>query len=791
MKSSLTLLAVFSLVLALFSPARADWVLDGTPLCHTVKGSQYYPTIISDGVGGAIVTWCDERNGIGSADIYVQRVNASGVPQWTAEGVALCISANSQVLPAIVSDGAGGAIVAWEDGRLDADIYAQRVSSSGIPQWTWNGVVVCTASNNQHAPTLISDGAGGAIIAWYDYRNGINNDIYVQRLDASGTPQWTADGVALCTAAGEQLGQTITSDGAGGAIVTWSDSRSGTNYDIYTQRVNASGVPQWTADGVPLCIAANDQSSPKIVSDDAGGAIVVWQDSRNGSYDIYAQRVSSYGYVQWTIAGVSLCLAANQQHYPTTVSDGDGGAIVTWYDSRGGTDADIYAQRVGASGASLWEADGVALCTSANDQTGPTIVSDEAGGAIVAWQDFRSGTSFDIYAQRVNAFGAPQWLYDGTVVGAAANSQVVPSIVWDGAGSAIVAWQDFRSVNYDIYAQRVEGRYGYWGHPEPTLASVSDVPGDQGGKVKVNWNASGRDELNQRVISHYSIWRATDAATVAGIQPVNLSDIGPNYKGRAVRIERGPTTDYYWELVGNVDAIYRSAYSYTAATSYDSTASGGAVHQFQVVAHAYNDQYTNWPSNVVSGHSVDNLAPAAPLMLTAQRVGADVHLKWNHAVAPDLRDYSVYRASTSGVTPVSLNFLASADDTVLVDAGAPGTALYYVVTAYDVHRNQSAPSNEASVNATTGVGSTPAITALTVLQNSPNPFTGTTTLSIGLPSASDVEIDVYDVAGQRVRVDCRGRARAGEAWTSTVTTTPDSYSRAGCTSIACTPAERR
>jgi hypothetical protein len=158
---------------------------------------------------------------------------------------------------------------------------------------------------------------------------------------------------------------------------------------------------------------------------------------------------------------------------------------------------------------------------------------------------------------------------------------------------------------------------------------------------------------------------------------------------------------------------------------------------------------------------VDNLAPAAPLFLTAQRVGADVQLKWNRVRVPDLRDYSVYRKTTTGVTPVPINFLASAPETVLVDASAPASALYYIVTAYDVHANQSPPSNEASVGATTNVGDTPAITQLTVLQNRPNPFAGTTEFEIGLPAASEVALEVYDVAGRRVRAQTLPRQAAG------------------------------
>jgi flagellar hook assembly protein FlgD len=110
---------------------------------------------------------------------------------------------------------------------------------------------------------------------------------------------------------------------------------------------------------------------------------------------------------------------------------------------------------------------------------------------------------------------------------------------------------------------------------------------------------------------------------------------------------------------------------------------------------------------------------------------------------------------------VPINFLSNADDTVLTDSSAPTSALYYIVTAFDVHANQSAPSNEASVQATTGVGNTPPITALTLLQNQPNPFAGTTDLRVGLPANSDLSIEVYDVAGRRVRAQSLAQQQAG------------------------------
>ncbi|MGD1047581.1 MAG: T9SS type A sorting domain-containing protein [Candidatus Krumholzibacteriaceae bacterium] len=455
-------------VLVIAAPSVwANWVQDGVAIC-TATGNQQYPMIASDGAGGAIFTWQDQRSG--NYDVYVQRVNASGTVQWTADGVAVCAAAGDQYAYAIASDGAGGAIVGWFDNRSGSyDIYAQRVDASGAAQWTANGVALCTAAGTQYSPAILSDGAGGAIVTWYDHRSG-NYDIYAQRVNASGTVQWTANGVALCTAARDQYSPIIASDGAGGAIVSWYDQRSG-NYDIYAQRVNASGAVQWTADGVALCAATGDQCCSGIVSDDAGGAIVTWYDQRSANYDIYAQRVNASGSVQWTVDGVALCTATGDQMVPSIASDGAGGAIVAWHDYRSGADRDVYAQKVNASGAAQWTANGVPLCTAYGDDYYPVITSDGMGGAVVAWFDIRSGYN-DIYAQRVNASGAVQWTANGVGVCTATQGQAYPAIVSDGASGAIVTWQDLRNgANWDIYAMRVDAN----GFPVLTAAETPKV----------------------------------------------------------------------------------------------------------------------------------------------------------------------------------------------------------------------------------------------------------------------------------------------------------------------------
>ena len=743
---------VLTCLLLLPSATFAAWPQNGVAISAAAL-NQNLPRVISDGAGGAIMAWEDLRNS--SAVIYAQRVDALGIPQWTPDGLNLGTQGNA---PQLIPDGAGGAIITW---YRSGDIYAQRVNSAGTALWTTGGVAISTFTGAQQLPTIASDNAAGAIITWQDSRNGVDYDIYVQRITNLGVPQWTADGVAVCTVALSQQAPQIVADGFGGAVITWADGRSGST-DIYVQRVNSSGVMQWTANGVGLCTAVDFQSDPSIVSDGSGGAIVAWEDNRTLAWDVYARRINSAGTPQWTANGVVLSAQANFQFNAVLLPDGLGGAFAAWDDGRNAGIPDIYVQRLNSSGTALWAANGVALATTGNGSE-PEIASDGLGGAIVAWSDTRSGNA-DIYARRINGSGVPQWTANGTALCTAAGIQRTVALASDGGGGAVVAFEDARvvvGVN-DVYAQRIE-RNGYWGYPSPDIVAVRDIPGDQGGQVNVSWNASRLDPWPDELIDSYTVWRslspsAAAAAIAAGAEVWrDRSGPAPSSRNNALRVQEINQTTYYWQLIHTVGAYGLNNYSDIVPTPFDSTVASSQALYFQVIAHATVGQ---WVSSPASGRSLDNIAPAAPLQLAAQRVGADVHLIWNKNDEADLHDYAVYRKSSAGVTPTPIYFLESADDTVLVDANAPGSSLYYIVTAIDLHSNQSAPSNEANVSPVTGVGDTPRSFVLSV-SNYPNPFNPRTTVSYTVPSRGAVSITIYVASGARIAKLFDGERAAG------------------------------
>ncbi|HGJ65619.1 TPA: hypothetical protein ENS27_09540 [bacterium] len=379
---------------------QVRWTKDGVAVCIE-KGNQWHPNIVSDGEGGAIIAWWDGKISYTETDIYAQRINADGKILWKAGGIPICKASGAQQEHDMIADGAGGAIIVWHDYRnanIARDVYAQRVNAKGKTLWTNDGVAVSKVKNDQVYPNLVSDGAGGAIIAWHDGRDD-SGDVYAQHLDAKGNALWEKDGIPICKMFGSQLYPAIAQDGFGGAIITWMDDRNGGNWDVYAQRVDAKGKILWLDDCVPVCTANLDQYDYSVFGDNKGGAFIAWRDMRDENWRIYAQRIDAEGNPAWKKDGILVSIEKGSQYNPNMVSDGADGVIITWWDARDVV-ADIYAQRIDSKGNFLWVKGGAGICIAEGGQQDPYPVNSGIGSAIIVWWDKRR-IDADIYAQRI------------------------------------------------------------------------------------------------------------------------------------------------------------------------------------------------------------------------------------------------------------------------------------------------------------------------------------------------------------------------------------------------------
>jgi hypothetical protein len=708
-----SLLAVLCLVLCA-GTAQAQWVTNGIPVCNA-DYQQYGPRIVRDGPDGAIVVWTDYRNG-SDGDIYGNRIGTDGTIWAGLGGVPVCTATGTQYDAMVVAVDTGDVIVAWLDGRDGAQrLYAQRVDT-GTCVWTSDGIDVCPDAAYLYNARIVPDGAGGAIITWYENRYAGSYDIFAQRIDLDGNLVWGSGGIDVCTYTGDQYNPEIAVDGLGGAIIAWWDYRG--DGDIYAQRVDADGNLLWDTDAVPVSAAGGNQYNPRLVAASGGGAFVVWNDNRTGYEEIFAQWIDQDGAPMWQIDGLPVTAGSWYKYAPQLVDDGTGGVIVAWYDYRTWNAYQVYAQRFDSSGGTVWGSNGIMLMNAYSYNYDISMVPDGFGGAIVAADLYVDNVSpNDIYAQRVDQDGNVLWGPRAAVC-LASDYQYAPVLAPDGSGGAIVVWEDYRiDPSYsDLYCQRMSAS-GLWGNPEPEIVSCLDVPGDQGGWVRIKTRASALDAAGEigSPIMGYNVWRmiwgggplaASAGAASSGVAKVPASDLsklsalladpatamGIRVSGPDAASLGLPPGD--WESVGFWFATRDTLYNIVVPTKNDSTEAGTAEETFIVTAHS-STAGVFAASEPAMGYSVDNLAPG----LTAGFAGNEsamppgLALSWNPNIASDLWKYDVYRGDDEFFVPDQSNQIGTTDGTLIVDGSWVKAYMYfYKLVAVDRHGNTSIPA---------------------------------------------------------------------------------------------------
>ena len=446
------------------SEGRADWLSNGNPLA-TMSGHQSSSSMVYDGIDGAIVAWEDTRGTPGVRELYAIRVTRAGGldPAWPADGLLLVAAASDKSRPQVVSDGVGGAYVVWRDDRAgNWDIYAQRVTRWGTiaDGWPISGLPICSDPGFQDEHLAVSDGFGGLLVAWIDFRTKFTFSVFAKRvtLDTSSPSGWAPDGNVAVSSVSQHFLTGLAPNGSGGVFVGLVRDD-----DIFVQQLSSTGSRPagWPTAGLAVSTLSVNQSETRVVSDGTDGVFVVWTDYRADG-DIYAQRVDGAAGFLLPSNGVPVCGSAGQQALPTATADGAGGVTVAWKDLRSGG-PEIYAQRIDPTGTAhpSWPASG-RLLGGAGSTTGTNlaILGQEDGGAIVTWDDPTCCPSVprNIFAQKVTGDGgiATGWPAAGLLVCAETSEQQRPALTSDGAGGALIAWQDFRNgLDWDQFVGRV------------------------------------------------------------------------------------------------------------------------------------------------------------------------------------------------------------------------------------------------------------------------------------------------------------------------------------------------
>lgn len=420
-------------------------------------------TIISDGEGGYIMAWQDIRSGnlpndSDLANIYIQRLNADGVPQWTANGLLVCGAIHEQAHPLLAlcktSTNQTRVMVVWRDHRdyPRIKIYAQSYNLTGIAQWAADGVQVADCDGLAFRnPDVIASADGQRVL--FSYLKRSNNSTYLQAINPdNGATLYAGDGTLIESNMSEQV-KFSQAEGSTDINIVWHKytPEGGYSENIYAQRVAvATGAKQW-ANPTKVCIATGVQWYPEIQ-----GNIVVWRDERfpGPNVEIFAQRLNADGTVAWAANGINVTNDPASQFYPRLASAGANSVWVTWADDmlNNKDSSFVSLQKINADGTLAFGNQGLKLASTKGRAQG-MVVSQDDGGALVLYE----GLNYQQYrAHKISATGQKLWGPIGQPVGGLTENSLDLPVSIEGipisGGGAVFAVAEYR----DIWALRAK-----------------------------------------------------------------------------------------------------------------------------------------------------------------------------------------------------------------------------------------------------------------------------------------------------------------------------------------------
>jgi hypothetical protein len=325
----------------------------------TASGHQQR-VLVKAGGGGYLAVWHDLRNqAANGADIYGAWIAGDGT---VGPEMAICACASDQWNPVAGYDPVTNTfLVVFLDGRgsgsgNDAyDLWGAVIPAGG------NGVVTAiplvVATGGQRGPQLGYDKENQRYyLAWNDRRSGVDYDIYGSRVSPTGT-LLDVGGVLLSGAVGNQFRPTVTDrrpvSGVNNHLVAWTDYRNGAQADVYGVSLDGNG----SVVGTEFAISTNAANQANVVAEvdwiKTKKSVVgyITEEVSAGNYDIFRATVDPSGGVagDTLVVGIgSGALDDQRAEVVTYATDGtnDYGFLTVWMDKRNGTDYDIWGIKV-------------------------------------------------------------------------------------------------------------------------------------------------------------------------------------------------------------------------------------------------------------------------------------------------------------------------------------------------------------------------------------------------------------------------------------------------------------
>ena len=288
------------------SPAGQKlWGTDPIIYASGTDENYTYPAIIPSDNGSVIVVHTGSTGPFFAAvvHIYAQKFDTDGSTLWGTNGVGIQTLGGIPfyVHPTVISDSKSGVFVSWYDDRDFNNLFssfAQHVTSSGTVSFPTDGAELSTASMHHLYPSLAFNSNTNELFSFWLEETSLQDQfaIYGQKLDASGTPQWTATGKSFTTMSSNTLfGPYPQPIDTSVYVIYLEGNASGVNNGVNAFMVNSDGNFSWSPNIVDMSDPTADKLHSVATMSSDNVVKFAWEDTRSGDRGIYAQNINPDG----------------------------------------------------------------------------------------------------------------------------------------------------------------------------------------------------------------------------------------------------------------------------------------------------------------------------------------------------------------------------------------------------------------------------------------------------------------------------------------------------------------
>jgi hypothetical protein len=554
--------------------------------------------------------------------------------------------------------------------------------------------------------TAFSDISGGAFVFWEDIKGSSNSDIYFIHIDKNGDVSFRADGKVVSTRTGLKENPIAFVEPAGNAIVLWKGFDKRKNPELFVQKLSPNGLRLWQNEGIQLTDSKIEKVDFSLRVDKRGYTYtshITKSLSSGNKFSLRYNVLAPNGKILSDSLKGSLYTSFNTLSETEIIPDNKGGSFIFWLENLNQKTI-LRLQYVDSTGSRIWGPKPLNVSKPNTNVLNYSV--GKLGNSVYAAITYQ-GSNKVIYQQLISDKGKLLWGINGELLTYQKGSQKNPQFAFVDS-SVVVSWtNEFEKVN-DVFIQRfdVKGKR-MWGN---NGKRVINIKGNQFGQRIVFDQQSG-------VIIAWIDKRENNPDANLYIQKIDL-------KGK-----------FIWDADGVM--IASSQNMQKSYLNLITDGDGGAIAIFKGKIDNKNNIY---------GQKIFSTGTYASQILgfKAEVINDSVKVSWYAANENEGTTYSIYRSGEENAEENDWKIAGSVKKNKKTDTNyyefydlpdINGSIYYRIAQKND--KTQTQYSNIEKVDYFRDVES------IVLGQNSPNPFSSSTTISFFLPVSEEVSFDFF------------------------------------------------